>query len=95
MLKKIFKCKFHLRFVFNPLIRYLADNMGGYQGVNLLKREVPIIVSLTSYEERFSDFSSRDGKFNRERNGRKAPRFSKEKAQVRGRVWGPEGIKDL
>ena len=55
MLKKIFKCKFHLRFVFNPLIRYLADNMGGYQGVNLLKREVPIIVSLTSYEERFSD----------------------------------------
>ena len=46
-------------------------------------------------KERFSDFSSRDGKFNRERNGRKTPRFSKEKAQVRGRVWGPEGIKDL
>ena len=55
MLRKIFKSKFHLRFVFNPLIRYLADKMGMYQGVNVLKREVPIIVSLTSYEERFSD----------------------------------------
>ena len=55
MLRKIFKSKFHLRFVFNPLIRYFADKMGMYQGVNVLNREVPIIVSITSYEERFSD----------------------------------------
>ena len=55
MLRKIFKSKFHLRFVFNPIVRYFADMMGRYQGVNTIRREVPIIVSLTSYEERFSD----------------------------------------
>lgn len=52
---KIFDCKFHLRFICNPIVRYKADNMGNYRGVNLIKREVPLIVSLTSFEERFSD----------------------------------------
>ena len=50
-------CKFHLRFVFNPLIKILADNLGNYSGVNLEKREVPIIISLTSYQERFEDLT--------------------------------------
>ncbi len=57
MLKKLLNTKFHLRFLFNPLIRYKADYMGLYQGVTAadMKRETPIIVSLTSYEERFGD----------------------------------------
>ena len=55
MLKKLLNCKFHLRFVINPYIRYMADNLGSYSGVNELKRENPLIVSLTSYEERFED----------------------------------------
>ena len=33
----------------------MADNLGSYSGVNELKRENPLIVSLTSYEERFED----------------------------------------
>ncbi len=47
--------KFHLRFVINPIIRYWADNMGNYSGINSSERTVPIILSLTSYEERFDD----------------------------------------
>lgn len=55
MLKNLLNCKFHLRFVLNPLIRYKADNLGSISGVNQIKREVPVVVSLTSYEERFDD----------------------------------------
>ena len=55
MLKKLLNCKFHLRFIFNPLVRYLSNNLGNYSGTTDKKREVPIIVSLTSYEERFDD----------------------------------------
>ncbi len=55
MLKKLLKCKFHLRFVINPYMRYKADNLGTYSGIVETKREVPIILSLTSYEERFND----------------------------------------
>ena len=55
MLNKLFKCKFHLRFVLNPLVRYQAGKMGQYQGVTALKRTIPVIVSLTSYEDRFDD----------------------------------------
>ena len=63
MLKKLLHSKFHLRFVFNPLIRYLADNLGNYCGVGvnsdgrLQKRNTPVIVSLTSYPERFEDLT--------------------------------------
>ena len=55
MVKNLLNCKFHLRFVLNPLIRYKADNLGSISGVNQIKREVPVVVSLTSYEERFDD----------------------------------------
>ena len=55
MLKKILNSKFHLRFVFNPLIRFFADNLGNYKGVNINEREIPLIVSLTSYPERFGE----------------------------------------
>ena len=55
MLKNFFKHKFHLRFVLNPYIRYKADNLGSYLGVNELKREPQIVVTLTSYEKRFED----------------------------------------
>lgn len=55
MIKKLIQTKFHLRFVFNPLIRYFANNLGEYKGVTDIKREVPVIVSLTSYSERFKD----------------------------------------
>ena len=49
---KIFN-RFHLRFVLNPWIRFKSDRLGNYAGANLLQREVPLIVTLTSYEERF------------------------------------------
>ncbi|MBR6127447.1 hypothetical protein IKQ21_07165 [bacterium] len=52
---KILNRKFHLRFAFNPYLRYLADNMGDRKCVNQLKRETQLIVSLTSYEDRFDD----------------------------------------
>ena len=55
MFKNIFKTKFHLRFALNPYLRYKSDMLGSYKGVMTLKRETPIIVSLTSYEERFDD----------------------------------------
>lgn len=55
MFKHLLNTKFHLRFTLNPIIRYKADNMGDMSGINMLKREVPIIVSLTSYDDRFDD----------------------------------------
>lgn len=55
MMDRILNCKFHLRFVFTPLIRFWADNIGDYCGVMQPKRDVPVIVSLTSYKERFDD----------------------------------------
>ena len=57
MLKKLLNCKFHLRFVINPYIRYKADNLGEYLGLNEIKRDVPLVISLTSYEERFDDLT--------------------------------------
>ena len=47
--------KFHLRFVLNPWIRFKAAHLGNYSGVCDLKRSVPLVVSLTSYEDRFDD----------------------------------------
>ena len=55
ILLKILKSRLHLRFVFNPLIRYNSNLMSKYVGINPVKRDVPIIVSLTSYEARFKD----------------------------------------
>ena len=62
-------------------MRQLKDRRGSYQSGKF------------GNEERFSDFSSRDGKFNRERNGRKTPRFSKEKKlKFADECGAPEGI---
>lgn len=55
MLNKILKSKFHLRFVLNPMIKYLANNLGSYQGTSSIKRNIPVIVSLTSFPERYED----------------------------------------
>lgn len=49
------KCLPKYNFTFNPFIRYLSRNIGEFSGVNILKREVPIIVSLSSVEEHFGD----------------------------------------
>lgn len=57
VLKKILNTKLHLRFVFKPWIKYKADNLGDYVGVNIVKRDIPIIVSLTSYKERFDNLT--------------------------------------
>ena len=54
-LTKILKTKFHLRFVFNPLVRYLSNCLGEELYTNHSKRTIPITVSLTSYEDRFED----------------------------------------
>ena len=35
----------------------MADNLASYSGVNELKRETPLVVSLTSYEERLEDLT--------------------------------------
>lgn len=55
IIKRIFTYKFHVRGLFNPFIGFQINAMGNYLGVNELKREVPVIVSLTSYRERFKD----------------------------------------
>lgn len=53
--KRIFTYKFHLRGFFNPFIGLQIRSMGNLIGVNNCKRETPVIVSLTSYEDRFND----------------------------------------
>ncbi len=56
MLKNIFKYRFHVLPYINPFIYDEINRMGNYQGINTeISREIPIIVSLTSYRERFSD----------------------------------------
>lgn len=55
LIKRIFSYKFHLRMLCNPFIGLQIRSMGNISGVNHCKREKPIIVSLTSYEERFND----------------------------------------
>lgn len=55
MLKKLLNYKCHLRFLFNPIYRSLSDNMGDYPRITELKRDIPIVVSITSYDERFKD----------------------------------------
>lgn len=55
LFKRIFSYRFHLRFFCNPFIGLQIKSLGDISGVNNCKREVPIIVSLTSYEKRFKD----------------------------------------
>ena len=58
-LKRIFNYRFHVRGLFNPFIRFQVNYLGNYRGINdpikELKREHEIVVSLTSYENRFKD----------------------------------------
>lgn len=54
-LKRILSYKFHLRGINNPFLKLQMNAYGIKLGVTESKREVPIIVSLTSYEERFKD----------------------------------------
>ena len=51
----MFNFKLHYRFSINPFIRYLSYQIGDYIGVNIVKREIPIVVSLTSFENNFND----------------------------------------
>lgn len=51
----MFKKKIHLRFAFNPYIRYKSNNLREVLCINENRREKPVIVSITSYEGRFDD----------------------------------------
>lgn len=55
LIKKLFNTKLHLRFLFNPIIRIFARNLGDFKYTNCSERDIPIVVSLTSYEDRFKD----------------------------------------
>jgi len=54
--KRLFNNRFYTKKLCNPIVAYQISVMGEYQGVyEGLPREVPIIISLTSYRERFKD----------------------------------------
>lgn len=55
LLEKLLNFKMHLRFVITPIIKYNSNLMSKYKGICPIKRDTPIIVSLTSYEARFKD----------------------------------------
>lgn len=54
-LKRIFNYKFHVKPFINPFIGLQISSLGDFPGVTEVKRDVPIIISLTSYEERFKE----------------------------------------
>ena len=47
--------EYKFRFILNPFIRLISQASGDFIGVNELKRETPIIVSLSSDEDNFDD----------------------------------------
>lgn len=53
--KRIFTYKFHIKGLFNPFINLQINSLGDYRGVTEIKRETPLIISLTSYTERYKD----------------------------------------
>ncbi len=55
MIKKLLNYKFHHRPLFNPFIGMQIQSLGEFRGINDCKRETPIVISLTSYEDRFAD----------------------------------------
>lgn len=55
VLNRIINCKFHIRGILNPFLGMQINSIGNWKGVNDAKREKPLIVSLTSYEDRFQD----------------------------------------
>jgi len=54
-LKRIFNYKFHVKPFFNPFIGLQISSLGNFPGVAEEKRDIPIIISLTSYEGRFKE----------------------------------------
>ena len=54
-IKRIKNYKFHVRGYFNPFINFQINLLGNYSGVLSLKRDCQLIVSLTSYDERFTE----------------------------------------
>lgn len=54
-LMRVFNYRFHVKYYLNPFIRFQINSLGDYSGITESKREVPIIVSLTSYSERFTE----------------------------------------
>lgn len=57
VLKRLLNYKFHVRGIMNPFLNMQINSIGNWKGVNDVKREKPVIVSLTSYEDRFADLS--------------------------------------
>lgn len=55
VLKQIFNYRFHVRGYFNPLIKFQIDSLEDYKGTTDSKREVPVIISLTSYPDRYRE----------------------------------------
>lgn len=55
MFSEFFRFFSHYRPIFNIVTRFNASGLGDYLGVNELKREVPIVVSLSSSETNFDD----------------------------------------
>lgn len=54
--KRVFSYRFHVRGLLNPFIGLQISSLNDYSGINReMTRETQIIVSLTSYEERFND----------------------------------------
>lgn len=55
MLKELINLLCHYKFTLNPFVRYESSNIGDMSGVNELKRDVQIIITLSSSEEHFDD----------------------------------------
>ena len=53
MFKRLFNFRFHIIPFFNPFFRWQSSSLKDNCGVIQKKREVPVIVSLTSIEDRF------------------------------------------
>ena len=51
----LFEFFFHNKFIINPITRFISHNLGNFAVINELKREVPIIVSISTNEDDFSD----------------------------------------
>ena len=55
MLKELLKILFRYKYSLNVIKRYKASNICNMMGVNDLKREIPIIVSMSAKEEDFDE----------------------------------------
>ncbi len=55
VLKRIFNYNFHIRGILNPFINIRVKSIGKKSGVRVNKRELPVIVNITSYKNRFKD----------------------------------------